>query len=83
MKTYRFLASVALAVILVAPSIGIAQTVKDRYIVVLEPGVSNPVALANTHGVNPSNVYRSVFKGFAATIPEAALKGRALFLPSG
>ena len=69
--------TLALAILVAAPASGFAQTVKGRYIVVLDHGETNPAGLAKGHGISPSNVYKSVFKGFAGTIPEAALKGLA------
>jgi subtilisin len=55
-----------------------AQTV-DRYIVTLHDSETNPnaaaAALAKQHWLQVSNVYEVVLKGFAATVPAAALNG--------
>ncbi len=46
--------------------------VLDQYIVVLKAG--SPADVAKGHGILPTHVYRRVLSGFAATLPEAALK---------
>lgn len=44
-----------------------------RYIVVLHDGPDLPEAVFADHGLAASHVYRHALKGFAATIPDAAL----------
>lgn len=46
--------------------------VVDQYIVVLKGG--SPAKVSQAHKVVPSHVYRHTIKGFAATLPDAALK---------
>jgi aqualysin 1 len=68
--------------LLVACGAALAQaperTMPERYIVVLNDGVSDPGRAANTmardHGFGVGFVYNHALKGFSATIPEARLK---------
>jgi subtilisin len=54
-----------------------AATIPGRYIVVLKDSVSHPGAVAAAHarryGVKGEHVYRNVFPGYAAAIPERRL----------
>ncbi len=50
------------------------EVIPDRYIVMLQPN-ANPAAVARAHALAPSAVYTHVINGFAATIPEPALRG--------
>lgn len=56
-----------------------AQPIPDRYIVVFRPGVGNPAAeaegLARAARGRLHHVYTTALKGFAATLPAAALAG--------
>jgi subtilisin len=78
MRLARILA-IALLVfaVLVPASAAIGGTTVGRYIVVLNPSVSNPGAVANEHaqryGADVRYVYRYALKGFAATIPNDRL----------
>lgn len=58
---------------------GASRPIPGRYIVVFNPGVENPAALAATlaqaHGGQVHRTYTSAVKGFAASLPEAALPG--------
>src|SRR5687768_5378398 len=50
----------------------------ERYIVVLEPDTADPAAaarLGRDYGLDVRHVYRHAFKGFAATVPAAAVQG--------
>ena len=57
---------------------GSHDSVEDWYIVVLHPDAGDPgdvaMEMAQTYGLIVSHVYRSVFPGFAAKIPPAALE---------
>jgi hypothetical protein len=58
-----------------APSLSAnAAAGSDRFIVTLPPGV-DPVRVAQAHGLEPLYVYTQVLNGFAARVPEAALRG--------
>ncbi|MBW2451322.1 MAG: protease inhibitor I9 family protein, partial [Deltaproteobacteria bacterium] len=46
--------------------------VLGQYIVVLKSGT--PAETAQTHKIVPTHVYRHALRGFAASLPEAALK---------
>jgi subtilisin family serine protease len=61
-----------------APVLG--RSAQDRYIVVFEKGVSNAAvrdarATARTDGAQVSHTYTTALDGFAAKLPEAALRG--------
>ncbi len=47
--------------------------IPGRFIVKLRDG-QDPGAVASSHGLAPSNVYRNAFQGFAGAIPEARLE---------
>jgi hypothetical protein len=51
---------------------------KDRYVIVLDDSVSRPGAVAagheRDHGAQIRHVYEHVFKGYAAQLPEVAVK---------
>jgi subtilisin family serine protease len=74
----RFLALLCLylAVGVLAPAAAGAAP-PERYIVVLQASVTDPGSVAaehaRRHGVDPTFVYRSALKGYAATIPAARL----------
>ncbi|MDP9440880.1 MAG: S8 family serine peptidase, partial [Actinomycetota bacterium] len=79
----RVLAVVGLIVAVVAAMLPIAAGAQPRsggrYIVVLRDDVADPDAaaaeLARQHGLAVSHVYRHVLKGFAASVPAAAVRG--------
>jgi subtilisin len=52
----------------------LAQPIPGQYIVVLEHG-ANASAVAQAHGFGLKNSYSGVFNGFAAKIPQQAIKG--------
>ena len=58
---------------------GASRPIPGRYIVVFNPGVENPAGLAasltQAHGGQLHRTYTSALKGFAASLPDAALQG--------
>lgn len=50
-----------------------AQTIPGRYIVVLNDGVKDPHGFAAAHGVAADVAFTTALRGFAATLPPAAL----------
>src|SRR5205814_10211515 len=53
-----------------------AQNIPGRYIVVLQPDADvtgRVAALEAQHGFRASHVYQAALKGFAATLPDAAV----------
>src|SRR5215207_4362882 len=54
--------------------LAVAAPAGGDVIVVLADG-ANPVAVAAAAGVTPKRVYSSVFRGFAARVPAAAMHG--------
>jgi subtilisin len=80
MRPARLAAIFVLAVAVMVPvSMASAATSVGRYIVVLKSSVSDPGAVAadqgRRYGAQVRFVYRSAIKGYAATIPTAALAG--------
>ncbi len=63
----------------IAPPRAAAQAADGRYIVVLRDDAGDPDAaaaeLAKQHGLGVSHVYHYVLKGFAASVPAAAVQG--------
>jgi len=63
----------------IAPPGAAAQAAGGRYIVVLRDNAGDPDAaaaeLAKQHGLGVSRVYHYVLKGFAASVPAAAVQG--------
>ncbi|GMV40364.1 MAG: hypothetical protein AMXMBFR64_20800 [Myxococcales bacterium] len=75
MKSLRRV-SLALATmsVIAAGSAASAQVIPGQYIVVLNDSVKNPHAFAGAHGVTPHVTYSHALRGFAASLPPAALK---------
>jgi subtilisin len=72
----RVLIPLVLALLLAAPATGASPGAVGRYIVVLRDGAdSGAVARGHAarHGASVSHVYRAALRGYAATIPQAAL----------
>jgi subtilisin family serine protease len=76
---YTFLNLCLLSSLLITSPLFAAELLKggtsrvlDQYIVVLKAGTANDVA--QSHRVVPSHRYQHALKGFAASLPEAALK---------
>lgn len=67
---------VALGLVPVLANVVSANTIPDRYIVEVRPGV-NPHAVAPAHGVAPDFVYQNVVNGFAGNIPAGRLAALA------
>ena len=78
MRRFVPLGVLALASVFIAAAQG-APPAKQSYIVVLKEGASSPADIAsehgNTYGFKANFVYTSALRGYAATFPEAALKG--------
>lgn len=78
MRFARLLVLIFVATAVAIPATAAAgATTVGRYIVVLNPSVSNPGAVAGEHarryGADVRYVYRYAIKGYAATIPTARL----------
>ena len=78
MRRFVALGVLALASILIAAAQG-APPAEKAYIVVLKDGSASPATIAADHGkafgFAPQLVYRHALRGYAATLPEAALAG--------
>ena len=77
MRRWLAVGGAAIVLLVAAPQIDASPRRSDRFIVVLTDSVTSPGRTATAHAaryhVNVSAVYRSAIRGYAATVPRAAI----------